>query len=151
MVELVLLNNLAPLVLASDPAHLAFASHADVAPLTGADHFARSEEETVAEYDSREETGVVVVFLGVDEDGVLSGKVEEGGEEFVYKAFTGAPYFAVDVTPRGKGAVAAGELIKAVEGRGFAFHDNSPRHMGLHGGQGEFGLPFKRVVVHGLT
>ena len=88
----------------------------------------------------------MVVFLGVDEDGTLSGKVEEGGKEFVWETFTGAPYFAVDVTPRGKGAVAAGELTKTLEGRGFAFHDNSPRHMGLHGGQGEFYLPFSGVV-----
>lgn len=137
-----LLNNLAPLVQA-DPAHLAFATHADVAPLTGADPFAQSEEEMIAGYDSSEEQ-VVVVFLGVDEKGELplsGGDKGEGGEEeegFRYRDFKGAPYFAVDVTPRGKTADAARALIKSMEGKGFAFHDNSPRHMGLHAGQGEF-------------
>ena len=100
----------------------------------------------MANYDSREEPKPVIVFLGVDEDGALSGKVAEGTEEFVWKAFAGAPYFAVDVTPRGKGAVAAAELIKTVEARGYAFHDNSPRHMGLHGGQGEFFSPLSGVI-----
>ncbi|KAK4039961.1 NUDIX hydrolase domain-like protein [Parachaetomium inaequale] len=131
-----LLNNLAPLVQASDTAHLAFASHADVAPLTGADPFARTEAEMLREYDSSVEQ-VMVVFLGVDEKGVLPlpSDVEGREEAFGYRDFRGAPYFAVDVTPRGKVAGAAEALIEKMTGKGFAFHDNSPRHMGLQAGQ----------------
>jgi NAD+ diphosphatase len=129
-----LLNNLAPLV-QSDPGHLAFATYSDVAPLTGAAPFAKTEEEVIAEYDSSEEQ-VVIVFLGVDEQNALPLS-ETAGEVFEYKEFKGAPYFAVDVTPRGKVVGAAEELIAKMKEKGFAFHDNSPRHMGLHSGQGK--------------
>jgi NAD+ diphosphatase len=131
-----LLNNLAPLV-QSDPAHLAFATHTEVAPLTGADPFGKTEEDQIRDYDS-EEQHTVIVFLGIDEKKQLPLVGSEGGEEpsFTYKAFKGAPYFAVDVTPRGGRTDAANALIEAVKAKGFAFRDNSPRHMGLHAGQG---------------
>jgi NAD+ diphosphatase len=148
-----LLNNLAPLVQGDDTNQLAFAGYEDVAPLAGADPFAMGEEEMVREYDSSVEQ-VVVVFLGVDETraeteavGGLKGDVGEGegkedgkGEEgvFRYRDFRGVPYFAVDVTPRGKVAGVAEELISKMKGRGYAFHDHSPRHMGLVAGQGEY-------------
>jgi NAD+ diphosphatase len=139
-----LLNGLAPLVQAGDTAQLAFATHADVASLTGEGEegpFSRTEEEMVAQYDSSEE-GVIIVFLGIDETGVLdattkSSSNEGEGEEFRYRDFKGTPYFAVDVTPRGKLAGAAEGVIQAMKDKGFAFHDHSPRHMGLHAGQGE--------------
>lgn len=132
-----LLNGLHPLVQGADSARLAFAAHADVAPLAGADPFGLSEDEMVAGFDSREEQ-VVVVFLGVDEKGeVVEGGLVEGEGEFAFKGFRGPPYFAVDVTPRGKGTAAAEGLIEAMKGRGYAFHDHSPRHMGLQAGQGE--------------
>lgn len=128
-----LLNNLAPLVQSSDTAHLGFATLADVAPLTGADPFAKKEEEQVRDYDS-DEQHPVIIFLGLDETGQLP--LPEGGAAFAYKEFTGAPYFTVDVTPRGASADAATALIAAVKEKGFTFQDNSPRHMGLHAGQG---------------
>lgn len=135
-----LLRDLAPLVRADDPARLAFARYADVVPLTGPDPFALSEEEMIARYDSSEEQ-VIIVFLGVDEkkgDVLPRSEAEppEPGEEFAYKGFNGSPYFAVDVTPRGKKAAAAEEVIKKVTERGFTFYDSSPRHMGLLAGQG---------------
>ncbi|AEO58014.1 hypothetical protein MYCTH_2304947 [Thermothelomyces thermophilus ATCC 42464] len=129
-----LLRDLAPPVRADDPAQLAFAGYADVAPLTGADPFALSEEEMIARFDSSEEQ-VTIVFLGVDEKGALPRSEAEPGDEFGYKGFKGSPYFAVDVTPRGKKAAAAEELIKKMTERGFTFYDNSPRHMGLLAGQ----------------
>ncbi|KAK4123059.1 hypothetical protein N657DRAFT_574192 [Parathielavia appendiculata] len=124
-----LLNNLRPLVRSDDPACLAFATYADVAPLTGLDPFAKSEEEQIAEYDSSQEQ-VVIVFLGIEE--VVLGEEEE---VFKYRDFSGTPYFAVDVTPRGRVVGVAEELCRAMEGKGYAFHDESPRHMGLHAGQ----------------
>lgn len=134
-----LLNSLAPLVRADDDrATLAFARVGDVIPLVGTaeERFGRSEEEMVAGFDSSVEE-VVVVFLGVDEGGLVED--QEGNEEvFTYRDFKGAPYFAVDVTPRGGKASVAEELIAAVKGRGHVFHDNSPRHMGLVAGHGMF-------------
>lgn len=135
-----LMDNLAPLVFA-DPAYLAYARHADVAPLTGADPFGRTEEEMVSEFDSEEERPVIV-FLGIDEKGALrlgGGWGDDAADPFTYKEFKGAPYFAVDVTPRGKLADAAIALIAAMKTRGLSFHDSSPRHMGLHAGQGKEG------------
>ncbi|KAK4106029.1 hypothetical protein N658DRAFT_414881 [Parathielavia hyrcaniae] len=130
-----LLNGLRPLVRSGDdPAALAFATYADVAPLTGPDPFARSEEEMVAGYDSREEQ-VVIVFLGVEEEGEVEGGKREGKEVFRYRDFVGKPYFAVDVTPRGKVVGVAEELVRSMEGKGYAFHDHSPRHMGLQAEQ----------------
>ncbi|KAH6624555.1 NUDIX hydrolase domain-like protein [Chaetomium sp. MPI-SDFR-AT-0129] len=136
-----LLSNLAPLVRADDDrATLAFARHADVVPLVGTaeERFGRTEEEMVKGFDSgREEVGVV--FLGVDEGGLVEERDGEDGkgeteEGFGYRDFRGAPYFAVDVTPRGGKKGAAEELIATVKGRGHVFHDNSPRHMGLVAG-----------------
>ncbi len=130
-----LLNALHPLVQGTDSARLAFATHADVSGLVGEDPFGKSEEEMVEGFDSREEQ-VVVVFLGVDEKGEV-GESGEEGEVFGWKGFKGAPYFAVDVTPRGKGTQTAEALIEVVKGKGYKFHDHSPRHMGLHAGLGE--------------
>jgi NAD+ diphosphatase len=148
-----LLRGLAPLVPAADPARLAFAARADVAPLTGEDPFARSEEEMVAEYDSSEERAVVV-FLGIDERGEVAvgqdgeGEVQGERERFRYRDFEGAPYFAVDVTPRGKLADAAEALSKVMEERGLKFYDHSPRHMGLVAGQGEYIAAHTRPQVY---
>ncbi|GAB1320211.1 NADH pyrophosphatase [Madurella fahalii] len=134
-----LLNNLAPLVRADDPARLAFARYADVAPLTGADPFARSEEEMVREYNS-EEAHVVVVLLGVDERGELAreGDGDRDGEReeaFKYREFEGDPYFAVDATPREGVKELVEELLEKMKERGWVFYEGGPRHMGLHAGQ----------------
>jgi NAD+ diphosphatase len=61
-------------------------------------------------------------------------------EGFAYKDFKGAPYFAVDVTPRGAKAGVAEELIKKVTERGFTFKEATLRNMGLQAGQGQFTL-----------
>jgi len=129
-----LMNNLSPLV-QSDAAHLAFVSSADILPLTGPEPFARSEEELIRDFNS-EETRPVILFLGVDDKNHLPSHNAGVPEEFIYKDYKGSPYFAVDVTPRGTLTEAMNTLIAAVKKRGYSFHDNSPRHMGLHAGQG---------------
>ncbi|KAL2016739.1 hypothetical protein VTK56DRAFT_3128 [Thermocarpiscus australiensis] len=129
-----LMNNLAPLV-QSDPAHLAFATYSDVVPLTGPDPFSKTEEEAIRDYNS-EEARPIIVFLGIDERSQLPlNEGREGTEPFTYRDFKGSPYFAVDVTPREGLADAANALIAAMKEKGFSFHDNSPRHLGLHAGQ----------------
>ncbi|KAK3944581.1 NUDIX hydrolase domain-like protein [Diplogelasinospora grovesii] len=127
-----LLNNLCPLV-QKDPSHLAFATNADVVPLTGPDPFGKSEEDMIKDYNS-EETHPVILFLGVDEKNLLPSKVA-AADAFQYKTYRGSPYFAVDITPRGNYAEAANKLITGMNERGLSWQDNSPRHQGLHWGQ----------------
>lgn len=131
-----LMNNLSPLV-QPDAAHLAFVSSADVIPLTGPEPFAKSEEELIRAFNS-EETHPVILFLGIDDKNHFPSHNAGVPEEFIYKDYKGSPYFAVDVTPRGTLTEAANALIAAVKERGYSFHDSSPRHMGLHAGQGIF-------------
>jgi NAD+ diphosphatase len=130
-----LMNNLAPLVQA-DAAHLAFVTGADVLQLTGPTPFAKTEEDLIRDFNS-EETRPVILFLGVDENNQLPSHRVGITEEFIYKNYKGSPYFAVDITPRGSLEAVAKELIAVVKAKGYSFHDSSPRHMGLHAGQGE--------------
>ncbi|KAK4189525.1 peroxisomal NADH pyrophosphatase NUDT12 [Podospora australis] len=128
-----LLDNLAPMVQGSDNANLAFATTEDVLPLTGVDPFGKSEEELIASFNS-EESHPLMVFLGIDDKGVL--RTHEGvTEEFTFRDFKGTPFFALDITPREKNAEEAKSLKKKMEERGYVFQGNSPRHLGLHAGQ----------------
>lgn len=68
----------------------------------------------IKEYDSRK-TPPQPIFLGLDEaskENALS-----------YKIYTGTPYFALDVTPRGseEQQAAAREIIKNMEDKGLSF------------------------------
>ncbi|KAK3692619.1 NUDIX hydrolase domain-like protein [Podospora appendiculata] len=129
-----LMNNLGPLT-KDDPTHLAFATNADVVPLTGASPFAKTEADLISDYDSRE-THPVILFLGLDDKHRLpSHDAAAGAEPFSYRTYKGIPYFAVDVTARGVNAEAANALIAAMKAKGFTFQDSSPRHMALHAGQ----------------
>ncbi|KAK3322395.1 NUDIX hydrolase domain-like protein [Apodospora peruviana] len=132
-----LMNNLDPLVRQDDPSHLAFATIADVVPLTGEDPFGKTEEEQIRDFDSADDKHPpVIVFLGVDDKAQLPSSRQV--EEFAYKSFRGSPYFAVDVTPRGEGKVAveARKLVERLKERGLEFHQTAGhRHMGLHAGQ----------------
>lgn len=129
-----LLKDLAPLVQQHDDAQLAFANTADVTPLTGQDPFAKTEEEQIRDYNS-EEAHPVILFLGIDDKESLPARPAPEGP-FTYKEFKGSPYFAIDVTPRGKDAEVASRVIEAVKQKGLVFHEKGPRHMGLHAGQG---------------
>lgn len=135
-----LMKNLAPLVKMEDSAELGFVALEQVVGLTGEDPFEKSEEEQIKHYDSTKRQGPVILFLGIDDRGKLSGQAGEG-ELFTWKEFKGAAYFAVDVTPRpGPGGEekddAAESVIENVlKGDKFVFHE-SARHMGLHAGQG---------------
>ncbi|KAK0674343.1 putative peroxisomal NADH pyrophosphatase [Cercophora samala] len=125
-----LLDNLAPLVKTDDAAQLAFVSLGEIVGRVGGDIFEKTEEELIKEFDSEREEHVVV-FLGMDEKGVLGG---HGGseEKFKYKEFEGVPYFAVDVSKwEGK------EELKEKLGkeRKAGFYGGGPRHMGLVAGQ----------------
>ncbi|KAI9847962.1 MAG: NADH pyrophosphatase [Sclerophora amabilis] len=104
-----LFKNLAPLV--HDPTRLARVSYTDVKPLIGANPYAKSEEQLIAEYDS---TRIIpqLVFLGLDE------KHAQGLEWNIYQ---GAPYFALDVTPKGSVENEANGVIAELQQRGLTF------------------------------
>lgn len=156
-----LMKNLAPLVQKDDTSQLAFVSGPEVHSLTGVDPFDKTEEEQIRDYNSAEKHPPVVLFLGVDDRGVVpfSSSASQTGHVFEWKEFKGTAYFAVDVTPKAGAATAtAGEEMKekekekeeeekerdeakkviesvATPERGFVFYE-SGRHMGLHAGQG---------------
>ena len=131
-----LMKDLAPLVQTNNTAHLAFVSSSEVVPLTGPEPFVKTEEQLIQGFNSEEEHPVIL-FLGVDEKNHLPSHSGEIPDEFIYKNYKGSPYFAVDVTPRRSLTDAANALIETVRAKGLSFHDTSPRHMGLHAGQGE--------------
>ncbi|KAI9880936.1 MAG: NADH pyrophosphatase [Pleopsidium flavum] len=113
-----LFNNLNPL--AKDPTKLAYASYQEVRPLIGEDPYAKGEGELIAEYNS---TRMIpqLVFLGLDE------KNKQGLEWNIYK---GAPYFALDVTPKGSIETAANSVIKELQSKGLNFVEGR-MHMSL--------------------
>jgi NAD+ diphosphatase len=122
-----LMNNLNPL--SKDDSHLAFVSHAEVEPLTGTDPFAKTEDELIKEFDSSK-TQPLILFLGVDDKTLLPSNGTENGT-FKFKEYTGSPYFAVDVTPRGTLTDVANGIIDGLKAKGLVFQDHSPRRMNL--------------------
>ncbi|KAI9784893.1 MAG: NADH pyrophosphatase [Peltula sp. TS41687] len=105
-----LFNNLAPL--GKDPGTLAYVRHADVKPLIGDDPYSRTESQLIAEYNSSV-TIPQLVFLGIDE------KSKDGGLQ--WKVYRGAPYFALDVTPKGTVEKASQGIIAEMHSRGLTF------------------------------
>ncbi|KAH8731772.1 NUDIX hydrolase domain-like protein [Phaeosphaeriaceae sp. PMI808] len=113
-----LFNNLDPLTSSSD--QLAYRTFADVKPIIGDDPFHRSEEDTIAQYNSSLYLPQIV-FLGIDEkkDGI------------VYRErYKGQPWFAVDITPKESVKDAAEKLIETLKSEGLDFI-KSRMHMNL--------------------
>lgn len=108
-----MLNNLAPLT--RSPAELYYAKYEELRKLIPQDIFDQSEEELIKAYDSRK-TYPSLIFLGLDES-----RKEENA--FAHKIYSGAPCFAVDVTPRGseEQQTAAKDIISEMESKGLSF------------------------------
>lgn len=108
-----MLNNLAPLT--RSPAELYFAKYEEIRKLVPADIFDQSEEEMIKAFDSRKTTPILV-FLGLDENRKDNG--------LTHKIYTGAPCFALDVTPKGSEAqqTAAKDVISELEAKGLSFY-----------------------------
>jgi NAD+ diphosphatase len=119
-----LFNDLAPL--AKDPTQLAYASHTDVKPLIGENPFKKTEEELIKEFNSTI-TQPLVLFLGLDE------RKKEGFEHGIY---TGKPYFAVDVTPKGTVHKEATGIVESLKGKGLQFVEGR-MHMTLNAPEGK--------------
>ncbi|KAI9822545.1 MAG: NADH pyrophosphatase [Pycnora praestabilis] len=113
-----LFKDLSPL--AKDHTKLAYASYEDIQPLIGKDPYAKSEEQLISEYNSSL-TIPQLVFLGLDE------KNKQGLEWNIY---IGAPYFAIDVTPKGSVEEKCHGVIKEMESRGLQFVEGR-MHMSL--------------------
>lgn len=106
------MNNLAPLT--RSPAELYYAEYDELRKLVPQDIFDPSEEDMIKNYDSRK-AHPNLIFLGLDESR------KEGSMS--WKIYSGIPFFAVDVTPKGSEAqqTAAKDVIQAMEGKGLSF------------------------------
>lgn len=98
--------------LTKNPRELAFVQLNEVENIIGDDPYKKSEDDQIREYNS--DTYIPqLIFLGLDDrksDG-LNWK----------DSYKGAPYFALDVSPRESVASAAETLISSLESRGFSF------------------------------
>ncbi|CAK7274392.1 NADH pyrophosphatase [Sporothrix epigloea] len=133
-----LVDNLAPLVHDTKPPRLAWSTRAEIAPVIASNPFEKTEEEVIRSYNSDLEPQPIVLFLGLDEKDTFSSAVgvetrqTETESAFSFNSFSGSPYFAIDVTPRGNGAIAAKAraLVKASTAKGLLFYGNA-RSMNL--------------------
>lgn len=132
----VLLNNLAPLT--RSPSELYCARYDEIKKHVPEDLFDRSEEEVIREYDSRV-TYPHLVFLGLDES--------RKGDGLTWKIYTGAPYFVLDVTPKGseKQQSNAKDVISAMEAKGMTFFQTRVV-MSLSADEGEMRWLFRNVA-----
>jgi NAD+ diphosphatase len=91
---------------------LGYVTYKDVEAIIGEDPFVKAEEEVIKEYNSSKYLPQLV-FLGLD---------DRNKEGLVYKDhYKGAPYFALDVTPKESVASAAETLITSLESKGHEF------------------------------
>ncbi|MCJ1441082.1 MAG: NADH pyrophosphatase [Stictis urceolatum] len=106
-----LLNSLAPL--AHSPTSLAYSPFSDISPLLTPDPFSKSEEEHISSFNSTQTTPQLI-FLGVDES-------DSTTPIFSWNIYSGKPFFALDVTPKGTLKDACETLIKSKEDDGLTF------------------------------
>ena len=118
--SILLCNNLQPLVnKATQPkvgGKVHFLKLEDVKNIVGEERYKVSEKEHIADYDSHKYEAQMI-FLGIDE------KAKEGLEYQSKNKYQGAPYFALDVTPREGTSVKeeCEKLIKTLEDEGMGF------------------------------
>ncbi|EMC93902.1 hypothetical protein BAUCODRAFT_567473 [Baudoinia panamericana UAMH 10762] len=113
--QFLLCKDLQPLVSPTQKGKLHYLKYADVKPVIGENPYATTETEMIGMYNSNTYVPQMI-FLGIDE------KAKEGVEyENKKNIYRGAPYFAVDVTPKGGVKEACEELIKTVTDKGIEF------------------------------
>jgi NAD+ diphosphatase len=83
----------------------------EIKSLVSENPFAKTEKQMLEEFDSRS-THPQVVFLGIDE------KVKDG---YTFRNFTGAPHFAMDITPKFNHADTAKKVIEGFQAKGLTF------------------------------
>lgn len=84
----IVFKTLSPLI--TSPTELYYATYDEIKTLITYNPFEKPEKQQEEEFDSRIDIPQLV-FLGIDE------KVKDG---FSFKVFTGAPHFAIDMTPK---------------------------------------------------
>ena len=128
-----LCNELQPLIKKDDQGkvggRLAWVKYEDVKPVIGEDPYANDEKKMVEIFNSEKITPQMI-FLGIDE------KAKDGLSYMGKNRYTGRPFFAVDVTPKGSVKEACEGLIKKLDGEGFEFAKG--RVMELEAGDGEY-------------
>ena len=102
-------KDLSPLQKSQTEIH--YATLEDLKGLAPENPYAKTEKEVIDAFDSRKSTAQFI-FLGIDE------KVKDG---YTFRNFTGAPHFAVDITPKFSHAEAAQKVIDHFSGKGFSF------------------------------
>lgn len=103
-------KNLSPLI--KSATEIQYVKREDLKGLLPENPYTLTEKEMIEAYDS----SIVVpgmVFLGLDED------VKDGGYSF--RNYTGAPVFAVDISPRQGIEKEAEALAEELKGRGYSF------------------------------
>lgn len=136
-----LCKDLQPLVQSSENKKLQWVKYEDVKPVIGEDPYVRTEKELLEQYNS-EESVPQMIFLGIDES-------DKNGLDYQGKnRYIGAPFFAVDVSPKGSVKAACEELVKKVEMGSVEF--GKGRLMELEAGDGMY-RQIHAVVAKMLT
>ena len=104
-------KTLSPVI--KSPTDIYHATFEELKALFPENPFAKTEKELIEEFDSRIDHPQLV-FLGLDED------VKDG---YSYRNFTGAPHWAVDITPKKTFEKAANELAERFEKEGLKFSE----------------------------
>ena len=102
-------RNLSPLI--KSPTEIHYATLEDLKSILPNNPFAKSEQESVEDYNSEIDIPQVV-FLGLDE------KDKNG---YSFRNFKGAPHFAVDITPRRYNEAEANQVVEGFENAGLSF------------------------------
>lgn len=104
-------KTLSPLI--KSPTEIHYATYDDIKALVPTNPFGRPEKEIIDDFDSRIDIPQVV-FLGLD---------ESDKDGYTYKNFTGAPHWAVDITPKKTFQKEAEELAEKFTAAGFKFSE----------------------------
>ena len=102
-------RNLSPLV--KTKSEVSYLTLSEIRPLVPTNPYEKTEEDLIKAYDSATTTPQLV-FLGLDETNKSGLK---------YKNYTGAPHFAIDISPKGTYEEAANHFIEDVEKQGLSF------------------------------
>ena len=107
--KFIVFKDLSPLI--DSPTEIHFVKYDVIKSLIPSNPYQKSEKETLESFDSGEALPGLV-FLGLDER-------DKNG--YQYKNYTGAPHFAIDVTPRAPYEDAATEVNKKFDDAGLGF------------------------------
>lgn len=112
-------RNLSPLI--KSPTELHYVSYSDLKPMLPNHPYAKTEQEATEDFNSEDVTPQLV-FLGLDES------VSDG---YAFRNFTGAPRFAIDITPKKEYEKEANEVIEGFKNAGLSFVEGM-RAMSFH-------------------